>query len=712
MKCKTSTILISLSLILSSCDTTTTTTMQSSELYTKVNQGKPSANKIPKTLTIHGDDRVDNYYWLNQRENPEVLEYLKAENAYAKNMLSHTEKLQSDLYDEMVGRIKKDDTSVPYFDNGYYYARRYEKDNEYPIYMRGKKKSGDEEVILDQNELAVGHAFHSLSGITVSPNNKLVLFGEDTLSRRIYNLRIKNLETGEFLADQIPGTSGNAVWANDNKTIFYTIKDESLRPHKVYRHTIGTDIKDDVLIFHEDDETFYSYVFRSTSDKYVMIGSESTLSSEIQFLDADRPTDDFTVFQPRERDLEYEIDHLGDHFYVLTNLAAKNFQLMRTPIGATTKENWETVIAHRPEVFIEDFDVFNKYLVTTERHDGISQVRVIPFEGQEFFVKFDDESYAVWTSSNNDMDSDELRLGYSSMATPVSTYDFNMKTNSLTLLKQEEVLGDFDPENYTTKLLTCKARDGKSVPISLVYQKDTKIDGNQPIFIEGYGSYGSTYDPYFSSNRLTLLDRGFVVAIAHIRGGQELGRLWYEDGKLLKKKNTFTDFIDVAEYLVQNKYAASDKVFAYGGSAGGLLMGAIANMRPDLWAGIISAVPFVDVVTTMLDESIPLTTGEYDEWGNPNDKEYYDYIKSYSPYDNIEAKDYPPMLITTGLHDSQVQYWEPAKYVAKLRELKTDNNPLLFDTNLEAGHGGASGRFARLKEIAQRYAFVLDLAKN
>ncbi len=684
--------------------------MHTSRMFTKVGEHIPTVEKKPKKLVIHGDERLDNYYWLNERENPDVIQYLKDENTYIDHVLSHTKDDQEALYEEMVARMKKDDTSVPYKRNGYFYARKFEEENEYPTYLRGKSPAGDDEVLLDQNQLAKPYKFHSLQGMKVSPNNKLLLYGEDTLSRRIYTLRIKNLETGELLPDVIPNTSANAVWANDNKTIFYTVKGEDLRPDKVYRHTLGTDVSEDELIFHEKDGAFYTYVYRSNSEQYIMIGSNSTVSTEIQYIDANRPLEKFNVFQPRERGLEYEIEHVGDKFYILTNFQAQNFQLMETPVGKTSKSNWKSYIAHRPDIFIEDFDAFDNFLVITERHKGIGKIRIKKFNGEDFFIAFPETVYTAYTSDNFEMNADVVRLKYTSMVTPSTTYDYNVNTQELRQLKQDEVLGGFSSENYRTEQVQAKAQDGKAVPISLVYPKNFRQDGSHPLYLVGYGSYGSSYDPTFSSVRLSLLDRGFIVGIAHIRGGQELGRPWYENGKLFNKKNTFTDFIDCAEYLIAEKYADPQRIFAYGGSAGGLLMGAITNMRPDLWAGIVSAVPFVDVVTTMLDESIPLTTGEFDEWGNPKDKAYYDYIKSYSPVDNIEAKAYPPILVTTGLHDSQVQYWEPAKYVAKLRDMKTDKNPLLFHTNLEAGHGGASGRFSRLKEWALHYAFVIDLA--
>ncbi len=671
----------------------------------------PTANKIPKELAIHGDTRIDNYYWLNQREDPEVIKYLEAENEYKTQMMAHLEKFQDKLFEEMKSRIKEDDQSVPYKNRGYYYLTRYEKGKEYPIYSRKKGSlEAKEEIMLNLNELAADYDFYNVSGRSVSPNNKILAYGEDTLSRRIYTIKFKNLETGEMLEDVIPNTTGGAVWANDNKTLFYSVKDEALRPYKIFKHVLGTPASKDVEIYHETDETFNVYVFKSKSEKYISIMSYQTLSTEFRILDADQPEGEFKILQPRERGLEYFADHFEDKFYIRTNLDAKNFRLMETPVDATTKDNWKEVIPHRDDVLLEDMELFNNYLVLSERKNGITQLRVIPKEGEEYYIDFGEDAYLAYTSVNLDFDTEVLRIGYQSMTTPPTTYDYNMETKDMTLLKQQEVVGDFNPDNYVSERIYAKARDGVQVPISIVYPKGYKKDGTQPLLLYGYGSYGASMDPYFSANRLSLLDRGFAFAIAHIRGGEEMGRQWYENGKLLNKKNTFYDFIDCAEYLIKEDYTSKDQLFAMGGSAGGLLMGAIINYRPDLWKGVVAAVPFVDVVTTMLDESIPLTTGEFDEWGNPKDEKYYEYIKSYSPYDNVEAKDYPALLVTTGLHDSQVQYWEPAKWVAKMREMKTDSNPLLLHTNMEAGHGGASGRFQRLKETAMEYAFVLDLA--
>lgn len=603
--------------------------------------------------------------------------------------------------------------SVPYTENGYSYQTKYEEDKEYPIYVRNEgDKNGKEQIMLDVNVLARGFSYYNISGRSVSPDNKLLAYGEDTLSRRIYTLKIKNLATGEMLTDVIPNTTGSAVWGNDNKTLFYTVKDESLRAYKIYRHILGTDAAKDELLFHEKDDTFNVYCWKSKSKKYIMIGSFQTLASEFRTLDADNPRGEFKIFQPRDykNKLEYSVSHFEDKFYIKTNLDAKNFRVMETPVNATGIENWKEVIPHRDDVLIEGVEIFKDFKVISERVKGITNLRVIKNAGEDYNIDFPDDSYLAYTSVNPEFDTDLLRIGYTSLTTPNSTFDFNVNSKEMELLKQQEVLGKFDAKDYVSERLFAKSRDGVDVPISLVYKKDTKLGPTTPLLLYGYGSYGNSMDPYFSSTRLSLLDRGFVFAIAHIRGGEEMGRQWYEDGKLLKKKNTFNDFIDCAEYLIAKKYTSKDNLFGMGGSAGGLLMGAVINMRPDLWKGVIAAVPFVDVVTTMLDETIPLTTGEFDEWGNPKNKEYYDYIKTYSPYDNIEAKDYPAMMVTTGLHDSQVQYWEPAKWVAKLRDMKTDNNPLVMHCNMTTGHGGASGRFERFKETAMQYAFFLDLA--
>ncbi len=672
----------------------------------------PKAKKIEHKLEKHGDIRIDDYYWLNDRENPEVIQYLKEENAYTKAELKDTEAFQKSLFEEMKSRIKEDDESVPHKFNGYWYITRFQKGGEYPIHARKKESlNAPEEIMFNVNEMAKDFSYYNLNGLNVSENNELAAFGEDTLSRRIYTIRIKNLKTGEFLTDQLENTTGGSVWAADNKTLFYTRKDETLRAYQIWKHTLGTPQSQDELVFEEKDETFNTFVYKSKSRKYIIIGCGSTVSNEYRFIPADQPNAEWKIIQPRERDLEYSIEHFGDDFYILTNKdKATNFKLMKTPVSNPGKENWKDVIAHREEVYLENFEIFKDYLVLEERSNALTQMNIRSWDGKEsYFLPFKEEVYSAYISVNVDFDTEILRYGYTSMTTPNSTIDFNMKTKESEIKKEQAVLGDFKKENYETKRLWVTARDGKKVPVSVVYRKDTPINSETPLLLYAYGSYGATMDPYFSSTRLSLLDRGFVYALAHIRGGQELGRPWYEDGKMLTKKNTFNDFVDVSKYLIENKYTSAEHLYAMGGSAGGLLMGAVINQAPELYNGVVAQVPFVDVVTTMLDDSIPLTTGEYDEWGNPNEKVYYDYMKSYSPYDNIEAKDYPNMLVTTGLHDSQVQYWEPAKWVAKLRELKTDDNLLLLETNMEAGHGGASGRFEALKEVALEYAFILKL---
>jgi oligopeptidase B len=690
---------------------------------------KPSLKKIPHEMTIHGHTRVDNYYWLKERENPEVIDYLKAENAYLEAMMKHTEPLQDQLFKEITGRIKQDDMSVPVKHHGYWYYTRFEEGMEYPLYCRKPAKAGDnpaiisnevahssadEQVLLDGYEMSKGYAFFDVGGYSISPDNRLIAYSIDTVSRRQYQIFFKEIASGKMFSEVIQNTSGNMVWANDNKTVFYSVKDESLRSCRIMRHEIGTDPKDDVEVYYEDDATFYAFVSKTKSEKYIVIILESTLTSEIRFIDADRPKDEFRVFNPRQHDLLYGVGHYGDYFYILTNAdGARNYKIMRTPVGATEKANWEEVIAHREDVLIEDYDIFNDFLVIEERCQGLVNLRVMSWDGKtDYYINFGEPAYTVETSANPEFDTHQLRYIYTSMTTPATVYQYDMVEKKAELLKRQEVVGGFNPSDYVTERLMAPAKDGVMVPISLVYRKGLVKNGENPLVLYGYGSYGNSMDAYFSISRLSLLDRGFVWAITHVRGGEEMGRWWYEDGKLLKKKNTFTDFIACGEYLIKEGFTNSRKMFAMGGSAGGLLVGAVANMAPELFRGIVAQVPFVDVVTTMLDDSIPLTTGEYDEWGNPNEKEYYDYILSYSPYDNVEAKDYPAMFVSTGLHDSQVQYWEPAKWVAKLRELKTDDNPLYLKTDMDYGHGGASGRFEPFHEVAMEYAFILDILEK
>lgn len=672
----------------------------------------PTAKKIPKELTIHDHTRIDEYHWLNQRENPEVLEYLEKENAYTKEMMKNTEELQEKLYDEITGRIKQTDMSVPYFRNGYYYYTRYEEGKEYPVYCRKKGSPGaPEEIMLNVNDMAAGYSYYNIAGLSVSNDNKLLSFGVDTLGRRKYIIHVKDLQTGKILDDKMFNTSGSSTWANDNKTLFYTSRHEqTLRSYKIFKHTLGSGINEDTEIYHEKDDTYDVHVYKSKSKKYIIIASSSTLSNEFRFLPADKPEGTFTLFSPREKEHEYWIFHFDDRFYILTNLDAKNFRLMVTTETSTNVSHWKEVIPHRENIYLQNLELFNKYMVLEERIDGLTGLRVINMiSGNDHYIDFEEQVYETWISVNPEFESSKLRFGYSSLTTPNSTYDYNMDTRERELLKQQEVLGNFEPGNYYAERLFAVADDGKEIPVSIVYRKGMKKNGDNPLLLYGYGSYGHTMDPYFSSVRLSLLDRGFAYAIAHVRGGQIKGREWYDDGKLLNKKNTFTDFISCAEYLIKQKYTRPEKLFAMGGSAGGLLIGAVINMEPSLFKGVIAKVPFVDVVTTMLDESIPLTTGEYDEWGNPNEKEYYNYILSYSPYDNVKPKKYPNILVTAGLHDSQVQYWEPAKWIARLRENNKGDAMILLHTNMDFGHSGASGRFERYRETALDYAFLLKL---
>lgn len=674
----------------------------------------PVAKKIPKKLTIHNDVRLDNYYWLKDKENQEVIDYLNAENEYTDSMLEHTKNFQNVLFEEMKGRIKEDDTSVPYKLNGYWYLTRFETGKNYPIYVRKKGSlNAVEELLFDCNEMAKEHAYFNLGGISISPDNKLAAFSTDTVSRRQYSIQIKNLVTGELYTDKILNTTGSATWADDNETLFYAMKDEiTLRSHKIFKHLLHTENNKDIEVYHETDETFNTFIYKTKSKKYIVIGASSTLSSEYRFINANKPNSDFKIFQKRTENLEYSIAHYDDSFYIISNNdKATNFKLSKTSESATEKVNWKDIIPHRADVLIEDIEIFKDFLVLNERENGLNKLRIINWNGQEdYYLPFKSETYTVFIGNNPDFDSDLLRYGYNALDTPGALIDYNLKTKESEIKKEQEVLGGkFQKANYESKRIWATARDGVKVPMSLVYKKGIKLDGTNPILQYAYGSYGSTIDPSFSSVRLSLLDRGFIYAISHIRGGEYLGREWYESGKLLTKKNTFTDFIDCSKHLITQKYTTNQHLYAYGGSAGGLLMGVIVNMNPELYNGIIAAVPFVDVVTTMLDDTVPLTTGEYDEWGNPNEVAYYNYMKSYSPYDNVKAQAYPNMLVTTGLYDSQVQYWEPAKWVAKLRDLKIDTNKLLLKTDMDSGHGGASGRFESLKEVALEYAFILDL---
>lgn len=682
-------------------------------------QGFPTDIEVPKLeqrpteLTMHGNTRVDPYYWVNDREDPDMLAYLEAENDYLKKMMAHTDEFQEQLFQEMRSRIKEDDESVPYELNGYFYYTRYEEGKEYPIYARRPgSMDAPEEIMVDANELAEGKSYFAMTSVNVSTNNQIGAFAVDTVGRRIYTLYFKDLVTGEMLPDKIANVTPNMSWASDNETLFYTRQDpQTLRYYRVFRHKLGTDPANNALVYEETDDTFGLYVGRTKSREYIVLASMSTLSSEFRIIPAAAPASAPRIFQARQRDHEYTIDHAGNHFYIRTNLEAENFRLMRTPVNNTSLANWEEVIPHRENVLLEDFDIFSNYLVVSEMENGLSQIRVRDWStDEEHFLDFGEPTYLAYTTTNLEFETDMLRYGYTSLTTPNSTYEYNMSTREKALLKETEVVGDFNRENYVTERRFATASDGTSIPVSIVYRKGTRMDGRNPLLQYAYGSYGYSTNATFSSARLSLLDRGFVYAIAHVRGGQEMGRFWYEGGKLRNKMNTFTDFIAVSEYLIAEKFTNPSKLFASGGSAGGLLMGAIVNMRPELYKGVIAQVPFVDVVTTMLDDSIPLTTSEYDEWGNPNDIEFYEVMLAYSPYDQVKAQDYPNMLVTSGLHDSQVQYFEPTKWVAKLRDMKTDDNVLLLYTNMDAGHGGASGRFQRLREVALEYTFMLELA--
>ncbi len=677
----------------------------------------PVAKKIPHDMTIHGDTRTDDYYWLrdDSRTNPEVLDYLKAENEYSASALAHTVELQEDLYEEMVGRIKQADQSVPYKKKDYWYSTRYEEGHEFPVMLRNKGSlEAPDEILLDTNMRAAQSSFYSLGGVELSSNQQLMAFAEDTLSRRMYDIRFKDLRTGKLYPEVIAGTSGCAVWANDNKTVYYVKKHpETLLPYQVYKHTLGTDPASDPLIYEETDPSYYTSVHKTASDDFIVIGLYSTTTSEALILDANDPNGQAQMFKVREKGVEYSVDHFQGNFLVKSNKDGKNFGLYTVAQDSLSKTGaWKILVEAKSDVLLQGYEVLNNWLVVEERVSGLIQLRQISWQtGEEKLIQFNDPAYTTWLAYNPDPNTDKLRFGYTSMTTPVSTLEVNLATGERETLKQQQVMGDFSAENYKSERVWVEARDGTKVPVSLVYRKDKfKQDGSNPILLYAYGSYGATEEPGFSSESLSMLDRGFVYAIAHVRGGEELGRDWYEDGKLKNKKNTFYDFIDVTQSLVTQNYADKDKVFAMGGSAGGLLMGAVVNLAPELYQGVVAQVPFVDVVTTMLDESIPLTTGEYDEWGNPNEKGYYDYMKSYSPYDQVAKQSYPNMLVTTGLHDSQVQYWEPAKWVAKLRDKKTDDNLLLLDVDMEAGHGGKSGRFKQYQDTAKEYAFILDLA--
>ena len=677
----------------------------------------PDAAQKEHIREIHDEKVNDPYYWMNayfkkSADSTEIIDYLKAENDYTKAMMADTESLQTELFNEMKSRIKEKDESVPVYKDGYFYYSRTEEGEQYFKYCR---KKGDlnapEEILLDIDKMAEGKAYYSARGFNISPDNNLLLFAVDEVSRRQYKIYLKDLTTQKITYLGIENTSGSTAWANDNQTFFYTENNAvTLLSEKIKRHQIGSDAKNDVVVYHEKDNTNYIGVYESKNQQYIMITSSSTTSSEERFLDANKPLEAFKVFQPRIKDVLYSVVPLEDRFLVVTNQDALNFKLMETPLNKTTVENWKEVIPHRDDVLLEGVEEFNRFLVISERYNGLTRLIVKNREtGQEKILKFNEPAYVVYATGNAEYFTDNLRFSYISMVTPASVYEENMQTGERKLLKQQEVLGDFNQDDYTSERLFATAADGTKIPISIVYKKGLKKNGKNPLLLYGYGSYGNSMEATFSSSRLSLLDRGFVFAMTHIRGGEEMGRQWYEDGKMMNKINTFTDFISCGEFLIEQGFTSKDHLYAEGGSAGGLLMGAVVNMRPDLWNGIIAQVPFVDVVNTMLDTSIPLTTNEYDEWGNPNNLEAYQYMKSYSPYENIEEVNYPNMLITTGLHDSQVQYFEPAKWVAKLRDKNTGENVILFKIEMDYGHGGASGRFDYLKDLAMEFAFLFKL---
>ncbi|HUU46257.1 MAG TPA: S9 family peptidase [Acidobacteriota bacterium] len=670
----------------------------------------PVAKVAPKADTLFGDVRVDDYFWLREKTNPEVIAYLEAENAYTEAVTAHTQVLQDQIYQEMVGRIKETDLDVPVKIDDYYYYTRSEEGKQYKINCR-KKGSLDapEEILIDQNEFAGARDYFDLGIYRVSPNHQLLAYGIDTAGNELYTIRIKDLATGRLLTDEIPNASTDCEWANDNKTIFYSTLDEAHRPYKLWRHVLGGNPADDALVYHEEDDAFFLGIGKTKSRAYLLLSLGSIASSEVRFLDAGKPTGSFRVIQPREKNHEYDVAHHGNRFYITTNDGARNFRLVSTPVRKPSKENWKDVLPHREDVKVDGAEAFANHLVVYERKDGLKQIHILnPADGSDHYVTFPEPVYTYQGSSNPDFNTNLVRFTYTSLVTPRSVFDYNMDDQSRDLKKEYEVLGGYDRAQYQSARILATAPDGVEIPISLVYRKDITPTAGNPLYLYGYGSYGYSMEPRFSSNRLSLLERGFIFAIAHVRGGGEMGRWWYEDGKWLKKKNTFTDFIACAEHLVAQGYTSPEKLVMSGGSAGGLLVGAVVNMRPDLFKVMVAEVPFVDVVNTMLDESIPLTVVEFDEWGNPKEEEYYHYMKSYSPYDNVEAKDYPHMMITAGLNDPRVQYWEPAKWTAKLRARKTDDNLLVFKTEMGAGHGGSSGRYDYLKDLAFEYAFILD----
>jgi len=670
----------------------------------------PQAPIDPQVTVIHGETRIDPFFWMRDRNDPRTIDYLNAENAYTERMTRHTSGLRDKLYREMKGRIKETDLSVPYPRNEYFYYTRTVEGSQYPIYCR-KRGSLDasEEIILDVNELATGQKYFRIGVVQVSPNHRYLTYSDDSRGDEVYTLRVKELSTGRLLPDTIENTYYGVEWANDNQTLFYTTLDAAKRPYRALRHVLGDDPAQDVLVHQEDDERFYVHLDKTRSQKFILLSLDSQITSEVRFLDADRPMSEFTIIHPRQQGMEYAVDHHGNDFYIVTNDQALNFRLVKVPVTRPAKSHWVDVIPHRPEVKLDGVDAFADHLAIYERQDGLERLRIRRLDdGAEHYVAFDEPVYTFSITDNEEYDAKSLRFMYASLTTPRTVYDYNMESRTREMKKQYEVLGGYEPAEYQSERIFAVAKDGVRVPISLVYRKDLRKPGGNPTLLYGYGSYGASMDPFFDSNRISLLDRGYIFAIAHIRGGEEMGRQWYEDGKLLKKKNTFTDFIACAEHLITEKYTSSEQLAIMGGSAGGLLMGAVTTMRPDLFDAVVAQVPFVDVINTMLDASIPLTVIEYEEWGNPNEKAYYEYMKSYSPYDNVTDRAYPDMLITAGLNDPRVAYWEPAKFTAKLRAMKTDDHVLLLKTNMGAGHGGSSGRYDRLKEVAFDYAFIID----
>ncbi len=674
----------------------------------------PLCKKNPHELEIHNDKRVDNYYWLNNRENPEVIDYLNKENDYTDVYFKPEEDLQNEIYNEIVNRIDPKESSVPFFLDGFYYYQKYEEGVQYPFYCR---KLGDlnaeEEIYLNVNDLASGKSYCGMGKVEFNIQNSVLAYSVDFVSRRLYTIYFKNCVTGELLSDEIPNTSGGFAWANDGKTIFYTVKDENtLRSFKIMKHVLGSPISNDKVVYIEEDDTFTTSVYTSKSKEFILIGSQSTVSTEYRYVSVNHPDNDFSLFCPRRRNHEYSVYHYKNHFYILSNWNAQNFKLCTSEISNTNEENWKEILPHDKDTLIEGLDIFNGFLVVDERNNGLTRFRVINLTNQsQYFIDLEEPSYMAQSGSNPNFDSETFRYVFTSLKTPSTVIDFNLSNKEKEVKKQQKVIGGYDANAYTTERLWATAEDGTKIPISIIYHKNIDRNGENPTLLYAYGSYGISSDATFSIARLSLLQRGFIFAIAHIRGGEDMGRNWYEDGKLLKKMNSFTDFISCGKYLVAQKFTSPKYLCALGGSAGGMLMGGIINMEPHLWKAVIAAVPFVDVLTTMLDDTIPLTTGEYDEWGNPNDPEYYFYMKKYSPYDNVQNLNYPALLVTTGLHDSQVQYWEPAKWVAKLREYNKGENPILLKTNMEVGHGGASGRYEYYKEVALEYAFLIKNVK-